>query len=1008
MPRTRGTSAPSIGTAIALSDSLQSLSKSLIDRIDTYTFTLTELQRVFLDFSANNPLTVNIYRDNILIMSGNEGTDFSNLELSSGNYRLELRPLSPLQYTFSYRTLDILPTDFYTNLGNNPFLSTWVNNQSEIIGGNDTEDFINFSLTDNGKYQFSINSDDVTIKLWKDGQVIKVPIFDQEYGGIYTYLWDLEAGNYQIQILSNSDLQFDYNFALISVLQGNGEEGTGNSAIDNNKSYKGEINPVTLSAKQYFNPLSIDELLTQNININSYYNQLMIPLIITDNNYREFKITQNNNAFVDVLLKDNEGNVLYHPLIEMGDGEQVFVWQLQQGDYEIVVTDLSGKNKIGQSINIDLTTIADEHYESFNIAKKNLPPPPPPEIGGEYSYTPLTNITGTGLYYEPINIIEAGLYQFTLIMETGTDYDLEIYDSNEEWIKGSYSIDQKEELVVNLNPGTYYLSTWYNTDNYDGTQQWQLETAEITIPIINLGTEITGSGFGHYLLRIEEEKEIEINLGGNGDDDYDIELFSIDNNYIGGSYDVTSEENLSQTLSPGDYILDIYIYDGNGEVDDYDLSVTKVLTNWEKAQQNQLSAPSEEITISLTGDVYYGFSLTEPQFIQWSSTSGNIYFANSDNQNVGYSSKDIQFFPAGDYYFSSWYDTELTIENPIMGITEIPDTTQTVYGFSSNFYHLPIGERGFYTITLEKLVGNSYIDLFLYDENLTEIASVTEGYYDQNLSQLLEVGNYIVRVDQETATDVDYNLSFNLVDNFHYDLGNEQIYDITNIKDFQYTSTHIYDLIYEGGSLAIQIVNNTDKINMELLDSSGNQLAVINNNNVPDFNWYFDSLNTTDTNLQLRVTDDGDSLGSYGVALYNNKPREWHPYNYSTLNKEGLVVQTASVNGTTPMSFIETVDAWDESDHYTFIPLWTKEYVVGKNGYGVHNDGVNFDYTITDTVTGMIMEKNPDTNKMPLIAGSEYSLDIQWIGGQQYLTQTTEWSAGFPPLGSNDYYMVIY
>ncbi|PHV63734.1 hypothetical protein [Cyanobacterium aponinum] len=985
MPRTRGTSAPSTGTVIALSDSLQSLSKSLIDRIDTYTFTLTELQRVFFDFSANNPLTVNIYRDNVLIMSGNEGTNFSNLELSSGNYRLELRPLSPLQYTFSYRTLDILPTDFYTNLGNNPFLSTWVNNQSEIIGGNDTEDFINFSLTDNDKYQFSINSDDVTIKLWKDGQVIKVPIFDQEYGGIYTYLWDLEAGNYQIQILSNSDLQFDYNFALISVLQGNGEEGTGNSAIDNNKSYKGEINPVTLSAKQYFNPLSIDELLTKNININSYYNQLMIPLIITDNNYREFKITQNNNAFVDVLLKDNEGNVLYHPLIEMVDGEQVFVWQLQQGDYEIVVTDLSGKNKIGQSINIDLTTIADEHYESFNIAKKNLPPPPPPEIGGEYSYTHLTNITGTGLYYEPINIIEAGLYQFTLIMETGTDYDLEIYDSNEEWIKGSYSIDQKEELVVNLNPGTYYLSTWYNTDNYDGTQQWQLETAEITIPIINLGTEITGSGFGHYLLRIEEEKEIEINLGGNGDDDYDIELFSIDNNYIGGSYDVTSEENLSQTLSPGDYILDIYIYDGNGEVDDYDLSVTKVLTNWEKAQQNQLSAPSEEITISLTGDVYYGFSLTEPQFIQWSSTSGNIYFANSDNQNVGYSSKDIQFFPAGDYYFSSWYDTELTIENPIMGITEIPDTTQTVYGFSSNFYHLPIHERGFYTITLEKLVGNSYIDLFLYDENLTEIASVTEGYYDQNLSQLLEVGNYIVRVDQETATDVDYNLSFNLVDNFHYDLGNEQIYDITNIKDFQYTSTHIYDLIYEGGSLAIQIVNNTDKINMELLDSSGNQLAVINNNNVPDFNWYFDSLNTTDTNLQLRVTDDGDSLGSYGVALYNNKPREWHPYNYSTVSNEGFKLQTIGSWGYPNNLLMEDfVDAWDESDHYTFSVLTTKEYLVNDGGYGYLNSGENYYYTITDIETGLIMEKNPDTDKMFLEAGREYALDIFYTGSQQY------------------------
>lgn len=48
---------------------------------------------------------------------------------------------------------------------------------------------------------------------------------------------------------------------------------------------------------------------------------------------------------------------MYHPLIEMVDGEQVFVWQLQQGDYEIVISDLSGKNNIGQSINIDLTTI---------------------------------------------------------------------------------------------------------------------------------------------------------------------------------------------------------------------------------------------------------------------------------------------------------------------------------------------------------------------------------------------------------------------------------------------------------------------------------------------------------------------------------------------------------------------------------------------------------------------------------------------------------------------------
>jgi len=173
------------------------------------------------------------------------------------------------------------------------------------------------------------------------------------------------------------------------------------------------------------------------------------------------------------------------------------------------------------------------------------------------------------------------------------DINMELYDWNNFFITGSYSMDDDEYLDVNVaSEGTYYLRIFspdpYTGNTYDlwwedltpmGEDDWMEENDDFwSSSYIDSnyypGLKIVGFDEDWFHIYLNQGDNININIFFNHfDGNLEIELFDPSNTHRIGSYSVDNDEFISFTVDvSGDWRIRVYHATGNSNVD-YDLDV---------------------------------------------------------------------------------------------------------------------------------------------------------------------------------------------------------------------------------------------------------------------------------------------------------------------------------------------------------------------------------------------------------------------------------------------------
>jgi hypothetical protein len=249
-----------------------------------------------------------------------------------------------------------------------------------------------------------------------------------------------------------------------------------------------------------------------------------------------------------------------------------------------------------------------------------------------------------------------------------------------------------------------------------------------------------------------------------------------------------------------------------------------------------------------------------------------------------------------------------------------------------------------------------------------------------------QVQNGVVRKDLQAGT---YYFSVNnayLVSNYSYSIAtSSSIYngEFGSYSTFDPNSdtketidpldTDLFSLNYDGGSLAIHIVDNDATLNLTLKDSQGNIVAQQNNVFVDNYNWYHESLNTLDTNLTLEVTS--TNSGSYGIASFNNVDTLLNPQGFnSDVDANNLQVNPDAVITGNNAYFNDLIDSWDDYDSYIFSPSSTGRYQY----FASPNQGNTFRLKITDNITFQtIMSVTNSNGFVDLVADNPYLISIE-------------------------------
>ena len=216
------------------------------------------------------------------------------------------------------------------------------------------------------------------------------------------------------------------------------------------------------------------------------------------------------------------------------------------------------------------------------------------------------------------------------------DLDLRVYDAEGNFLEGSFSTSDNEEVVLsNTTPGTYRVEVYgyLGTDNpsysleintptpppvmddvYEDNDDRETPT-NVTPLIPNAQTSFT---LPQLVIVGEDEDWFEFELFGTGDansrlginfsdfyGDLDLELRRADFSFVNGSYSVTDNESISlQGLGPGSYLARVYGYNfGQDSTNSYSLSLTGPITNAQdqlrdRFEDNDTAATAPRLAIS--------------------------------------------------------------------------------------------------------------------------------------------------------------------------------------------------------------------------------------------------------------------------------------------------------------------------------------------------------------------------------------------------------------------------
>ena len=351
-----------------------------------------------------------------------------------------------------------------------------------------------------------------------------------------------------------------------------------------------------------------------------------------DDDYYKFAINSAADISVTVNFDHDEGDVDIELLDSAGnwvgssattsDEESIEIEGLSSGEYYLRVYGYA--DAVSSSYSIDASITIEESAHSQDAYETN---------GNFNAAHSLGSITSASTVVSNANIhntSDEDYYSFTLVSgqnlgleaifsHTSGDLDIEILDSNENWIDGSSSASDNEYLSLSgFSAGTYTLRAYGYAEatpsdysirfveevvedweqNYDNWWAWQQADNASNISADSFETSNNDSFFNASNLGdISSSQNInDLTIDSSGDDDWfkfsydpatrldvsigfdasaadlDIELYNSNFDWIDGSYGVEGLEEISLVgLASGEYYIKIYEY-SNGTVGDYDLS----------------------------------------------------------------------------------------------------------------------------------------------------------------------------------------------------------------------------------------------------------------------------------------------------------------------------------------------------------------------------------------------------------------------------------------------------
>ena len=289
------------------------------------------------------------------------------------------------------------------------------------------------------------------------------------------------------------------------------------------------------------------------------------------------------SADADVQLTDSYGQII-DGSYRSGSSDEEITQQLAAGVYFLEVFPFSGSTSY--SLNLSATAVRTDGAGNTLETARDIG-----NLNGSASFQDFVGIGDANDYYR-FTLDEGSLFSLALD-GLSADADVELLDSNGQFIQGSYrSSAGAESITEELSAGTYYVSIYpylSNSTDYnlslsasmlatpDGAGD-TLETAR------DIGVLTSGQSFqdavstrdtnDYYRFTINEESFFNLAMSGLSAD-ADVELLDSSGQLIQGSYRSSANaESIEQTLSAGSYYVRVYPYLTNETDYSLDLSAS--------------------------------------------------------------------------------------------------------------------------------------------------------------------------------------------------------------------------------------------------------------------------------------------------------------------------------------------------------------------------------------------------------------------------------------------------
>ena len=388
--------------------------------------------------------------------------------------------------------------------------------------------------------------------------------------------------------------------------------------------------------------------------------------------------------------------------------------------------------------------------------------------------------------------LSAGDYEFSLTGPGGTDFDLDLFDSNEVYITGAYDeVYPDKFFVLDLEAGDFYINVYANS----GTGAFTLNIAEYTRvdgdyydnPIrINLDDTIGNmpgpgaSGEIYYVIYLSAG-DYEFSLTGPGGTDFNMYLFDDNGNNIGIADDTTYPDILMVTgLGVGYYLVTIFPITGTGEFT-LNIATYSPPTGDSPANAIPIAAISKTVGVipgpGASEEIWYiitlpaggrRFSLTGP-----SETDFNLDLYDSNEDFIN--SADDTYYPdeliildleTGDFFIAIRPITgigafTLTITEYTPGkssdsaiVIGLDDTVDSLPGpglYGEIWFSIPL-DAGDYQISLTGPGGTDF-NLDFFNSTFSWIGGAySDDYPDKLIVTDLESGDYYIAVIASNGT----------------------------------------------------------------------------------------------------------------------------------------------------------------------------------------------------------------------------------------------------------------